>query len=198
MTTELSKVAAAIKPSATLSLKSEIARVESAYGVKIIDLTAGQPDIGPTPDVLQALADGGKLHKYGPIPGEAGLRPLIAEVTTKETGTTFTADQIVVCVGAKGAIDCIMRAILDPGEAVAIMAPFWVTYPEVVAINGGVPSAHAVRVLRHLFIRPLAVHHRGAEALEAVERRTGPDARCHQGAPPENGNVCGAGGENAQ
>jgi aspartate aminotransferase len=139
MTTELSKVAKAIQPSATLSLKSEISRVESTYGVKIVDLTAGQPDMGPTPDVLQALADGGKLFKYGPIPGEAGLRPLLAEVTSRETGTTFTADQVVVTVGAKGAIDCVMRAILDPDDAVAIMAPYWVTYPEVVAINGGKP-----------------------------------------------------------
>lgn len=139
MTTTLSRVAAAIQPSATLSLKNEISKVESTYGVKVIDLTAGQPDIGPTPDVLQALADGGKLHKYGPIPGEAGLRPLLAEVTAKETGTAFTAEQIVVTVGAKGAIDCVMRAILDPNDAVAILAPYWVTYPEVVAINGGKP-----------------------------------------------------------
>jgi len=158
MTTEISKAAAAIQPSATLSLKSEIARVESTYGVKIVDLTAGQPDIGPTPDVLQALADGGKLHKYGPIPGEAGLRPLLAEVTSRETGTTFTSDQVVVCVGAKGAIDCIMRAVLNPGDAVAIMAPFWVTYPEVVAINGGKP----------VFVEPTADMRPDLAKLEAA------------------------------
>ncbi|MBN1152333.1 MAG: aminotransferase class I/II-fold pyridoxal phosphate-dependent enzyme [Dehalococcoidia bacterium] len=138
MTAQLSAVAKAVKPSATLSLKNEITRIETTYGVKIIDLTAGQPDIGPTPDVLAALVDGGKLHKYGPVPGEAGLRPLIAEVTNQETGSRFTADQVVVTVGAKGAIDTVMRAILDPGDAVVILAPYWVTYPEVVAICGGV------------------------------------------------------------
>ncbi len=139
MTTELSAVARAVKASATLSLKEEIGRVEKTYGVKIIDMTAGQPDIGPTPDVVEALVQGGKLHKYGPIPGEAALRPLLAETVKKETGASFTSDQIVVTVGAKGAIDSVMRAILDPGDAVAILAPFWVTYPEVVAINGGKP-----------------------------------------------------------
>ena len=139
MAAELSAIAEAVQPSATLSLKSEIGRVEKAYGVKVIDMTAGQPDIGPTPDVIEALMEGGKLHKYGPVPGEAGLRPLLAEIVKKDTGASFSPDQIVVTVGAKGAIDCVMRAILDPGDAVAILAPFWVTYPEVVAINGGKP-----------------------------------------------------------
>ena len=139
MTAQLSAIAKAVKPSATLSLKNEITRIETASGVKIIDLTAGQPDIGPTPDVLAALVEGGKLHKYGPVPGETGLRPLIAEVTNRETGSKFTADQVVLAVGAKGAIDTVMRAILDPGDAVVILSPYWVTYPEVVAICGGVP-----------------------------------------------------------
>ncbi|NLE96081.1 MAG: aminotransferase class I/II-fold pyridoxal phosphate-dependent enzyme [Dehalococcoidia bacterium] len=139
MTAQLSAIAKAVKPSATLSLKNEITRIETTYGVKIIDLTAGQPDIGPTPDVLAALVEGGKLHKYGPIPGEAGLRPLLAEVTNRETGSKFTADNVVVTVGAKGAIDTVMRVILDPGDAVVILSPYWVTYPEVVAICGGVP-----------------------------------------------------------
>ena len=139
MAAQLSAVAQAVKPSATLSLKNEITRIEATYNVKIIDLTAGQPDIGPTPDVLAALVDGGKLHKYGPIPGEAGLRPLLAEVTNRETGAQFTTDQVIVTVGAKGAIDTVMRVILDPGDAVVILSPYWVTYPEVVAICGGVP-----------------------------------------------------------
>jgi aspartate aminotransferase len=139
MTAQLSAIAKAVKPSATLSLKNEITRIETSYGVKIIDLTAGQPDIGPTPDVLAALVEGGKLHKYGPIPGEAGLRPIIAEVTNRETGSKFTADQVVVTVGAKGAIDTVMRVILDPGDVVVVLSPYWVTYTEVVAICGGVP-----------------------------------------------------------
>jgi aspartate aminotransferase len=139
MATELSAVARGVQPSATLSLKSEIARVEAAYGIKVIDLTAGQPDIGPTPDVLQALLEGGKLHKYGPVPGETGLRAAIAESVNAETGASFKPEQIMMTVGAKGAIDIVMRAILDPGDAVVVLSPYWVTYPENVAINGGTP-----------------------------------------------------------
>ena len=95
MAAELSAIANAVQASATLSLKVEIGRVEKLYGVKVIDMTAGQPDIGPTPDVIEALVQGGKLHKYGPVPGEAGLRPLIAETVKKETGASFTSDQII-------------------------------------------------------------------------------------------------------
>ncbi len=139
MAAELSAIANAVQASATLSLKAEIGRIEKTYGVKVIDMTAGQPDIGPTPDVIEALVQGGKLYKYGPVPGEAGLRPLLAETVKKETGASFTSDQIIMTVGAKGGIDSVMRAILDPGDAVAILAPYWVTYPEVVAISGGKP-----------------------------------------------------------
>ncbi len=139
MTAELSEIARAIKPSATLSLKTEITRIENSYGVKIIDLTAGQPDVGPTDDVIGALAEGGKSHLYGPIPGEPNLRSLLAEVTNQETGSSFAADQIIVTVGAKGAIDAVMRTVLNPGDAVVILSPYWVTYPEVVAICGGTP-----------------------------------------------------------
>ena len=156
MTAQLSAMAKAVKPSATLSLKNEITRIETSYGVKIIDLTAGQPDIGPTPDVLAALVDGGKLHKYGPVPGEAGLRPLVAEVTNKETGSKFTGDQVIITVGAKGAIDTVMRAILDPGDAVVILSPYWVTYPEVVAICGGVPVCVECRPDLHPDIKKTA------------------------------------------
>ena len=139
MSAELSAIAKAVQPSATLSLKGEIGRIEKTYGVKVIDMTAGQPDIGPTPDVIEALVQGGKLHKYGPVPGEVGLRALIAETVNKETGASFASDQIVLTVGAKGAIDMTMRAILNPGDAVVILAPYWVTYPEAVNINAGVP-----------------------------------------------------------
>ncbi|MBN1856900.1 MAG: aminotransferase class I/II-fold pyridoxal phosphate-dependent enzyme, partial [Dehalococcoidia bacterium] len=139
MAAELSAIAKAVQPSATLSLKGEISRVEKALNVKVVDMTAGQPDIGPTPDVIEALSQGGKLHKYGPLAGEVGLRALLAETVKNETGADYPSDQIVITVGAKSAIDIVMRSILDPGDAVIILAPYWVTYPEAVAISGGVP-----------------------------------------------------------
>jgi len=166
MATELSGAAAQVRPSATLSLKTEIARLEAAYGVRIIDMTAGQPDIGPTPDVLQALAEGGKLHKYGPVPGETGLRAVIAECVNAETCASFTPEQIILTVGAKGAIDTVMRAILDLGDRVVVLSPYWVTYPENVRINGGVP----------MFARSTADLHPDIDHLAALVRESRPKA----------------------
>lgn len=67
MRLNISNLAKEIKPSATLSLKAEAGSLEKEYGFRIMDLTVGEPDTGPTEDVLQALLAGGKLHKYGPV-----------------------------------------------------------------------------------------------------------------------------------
>jgi len=76
----ISKIAKEMKPSATLSLKEEVSSVEKEYGFKIIDLTAGQPDVGPTKDVLEALLDGGKLSRYGPVQGDPELKEILSGV----------------------------------------------------------------------------------------------------------------------
>ena len=166
MATELSAAAAGVKPSATLSLKAEIARVEATYGVKVIDMTAGQPDIGPTPDVVEALVEGGKLHKYGPVPGETGLRSVIAESVNSETGASFKPEQIILTVGAKGGIDTVMRAVVDPGDRVVVLSPHWVTYPENVGINGGTA----------VFARSRPDLHPDIDELAAVVRESRPKA----------------------
>lgn len=134
-----SKLAKEIKPSATLSLKEEIKSLEKEYGLEIIDLTAGQPDTGPTEDVLAALLEGGKLHKYGPVQGDLELRKILSEVISEETGVRYAPQDIVITVGAKGGIDVLMRVLLEPGDNMGIMTPFWVTYPESVKLAHGIP-----------------------------------------------------------
>ena len=139
MTRSISSMVKEIEPSATLSLKEEVDSLEKEYGLKIIDLTAGQPDTGPTEDVLEALLDGGKLHKYGPVQGDPELREILSGVINEEIGVRYNPQDIAVTVGAKGGIDILMRVLLNPGEGVAIMTPFWVTYPESVKIAQGIP-----------------------------------------------------------
>jgi aspartate aminotransferase len=139
MTPAISKLVKETKPSATLSLKEEIGSLEKEYGVKIIDLTAGQPDTGPTQDVLAALLEGGKLHKYGPVQGDYELREILSETINKEIGIRYEPQDIAITVGVKGAIDALMRVLLEPGEKVGIITPFWVTYPESVRLAGGIP-----------------------------------------------------------
>jgi len=135
----ISKLVKEVKPSATLSLKEEIGSLEKEYGFKIIDLTAGQPDAGPTEDVLQALLEGGKLHKYGPVQGDPELREILSEIIGKEIGVRYDPQDIAITVGVKGGIDILMRVLLESWKNAGIIAPYWVTYPESVRLAHGIP-----------------------------------------------------------
>jgi len=139
MTPTISKVGKEIKPSETLRLMEEVSSVEKEYGFKIIDLTSGQPDRGPTEDVLAALHEGGKLSRYGPVQGDPELREILSGVIAKEIGVRYGPQDIAITVGAKGGLDILMRVLLEPGENVGIMTPFWVTYPESVKMAYGIP-----------------------------------------------------------
>jgi len=139
MTQSVSKLAKGIKPSATLSLKEEIRSLEREYGFRIINLTVGEPDTGPTEDVLEALLEGGKLHKYGPVQGDPELREILSGVINKEIGVRYDPQDIAITAGVKGGIDILMRVLLEPGECMGIITPFWVTYPESVKIAYGIP-----------------------------------------------------------
>ena len=135
----ISKLGGEIKPSATLSLKEEVRSLGKEYGFKIINLTVGEPDTGPTEDVLEALLEGGKLHKYGPVQGNPEFREILSGVINKEIGVRYDPQDITITVGAKGGLDILMRVLLEPGETVGIMTPFWVTYPESVKMARVIP-----------------------------------------------------------
>ena len=135
----ISKIAKEIKPSATLSLKEQISSVEKEFGFKIIDLTAGQPDTGPTEDVLAALLEGGKLSRYGPVQGDPELREILSGVIAEEIGIKYDPQDIAITVGIKGGLDILMRVLLDSGDSMGIMTPFWVTYPESARMAHGTP-----------------------------------------------------------
>ncbi len=140
MSLGISSTVGQIQPSATLSLKEEVTSLEKEYGFKIIDLTAGQPDTGPTQDVLDALVEGGRLHKYGPVQGDTELREVLPSVLNEEVGVKYDPQDIAITIGAKGGIDILMRVLLNRGDRVGIMSPFWVTYPESVRLAHGIPS----------------------------------------------------------
>lgn len=135
----ISKLVKEINPSATLSLKGKVSSLEKQYGFKIIDLTVGQPDTGPTEDVLQALLERGKLHKYGPVQGDPELRGILSQIMSQEIGVRYDAEDIAITVGVKGGLDILLKVLLGPGENAGIIAPFWVTYPEWVRLAHGVP-----------------------------------------------------------
>jgi aspartate aminotransferase len=112
-----------------------------AAGRTIVDLTVGEPDFD-TPEHVKAAAvaamDAG-LTKYTPVNGTPELRAAIAEKVRQRTGQAYGGNEIAVGGGAKQIIFLALMAGVDPGAEVIVPAPYWVSYPDMVAAHGGVP-----------------------------------------------------------
>jgi aspartate/methionine/tyrosine aminotransferase len=132
---------AAIEESATLAVDAR-AKALKAAGRPVIGFGAGEPDFA-TPDFIVAAAVAAardpRFHRYTPAAGLPELREAIAVKTARDSGYAVTADQVLVANGGKQAIFNAVAALVDPGDEVIVQAPYWVTYPEVIRIFGGVP-----------------------------------------------------------
>ncbi|MCM8760364.1 MAG: pyridoxal phosphate-dependent aminotransferase, partial [Candidatus Omnitrophica bacterium] len=129
-----------LKPSATFEIKKK-ARELKTKGVDIINLSVGEPDID-TPEpikefAIKAIRDG--FTKYTDTAGIQELREAISKKLEKENGLSYSPSQIVVSNGAKHSLYNVFLAILNPGDEVIIPAPYWVSYPAMVSLAGGVP-----------------------------------------------------------
>jgi aspartate/methionine/tyrosine aminotransferase len=132
---------AAIAESATLAVDAK-AKALKAAGRPVIGFGAGEPDF-PTPDYIVeaavAAARDPKNHKYSPVPGLPELRAAIASKTKRDTGYDVEAAQVLVTNGGKQAVYNAFATLLDPGDEVLLIAPYWTTYPECIKLAGGVP-----------------------------------------------------------
>jgi aspartate aminotransferase len=129
-----------VKPSATIAV-SQKARELKAQGRDVIGLGAGEPDFD-TPDNIKAAAiDAIKRGetKYTPVSGIPELRAAIAAKFKRENGLDYKTSQTIVGTGGKQILFNAFMATLNAGDEVIIPAPYWVSYPEMVAICGGTP-----------------------------------------------------------
>jgi aspartate aminotransferase len=129
-----------IKPSATLAMTSRVLELK-AQGVDIIGLSAGEPDFD-TPDFVKEAAmeaiRSGKT-KYTNVDGTAELKAAISAKFKRDNGLDYAANQISVNVGGKHTLFNALVATIDAGDEVIIPAPYWVSYPDIVAFAGGTP-----------------------------------------------------------
>ncbi len=129
-----------IKPSPTLAVTQK-ARELQAAGRDVISLGAGEPDFD-TPDSIKAGAvkaiEAGDT-KYTAVDGTPALKKAIAAKFKRENDLTYAPDQITVGVGGKQVLYNALMATLDPGDEVIIPAPYWVSYPDMVALAEGTP-----------------------------------------------------------
>ena len=126
--------------SATLAMTNK-SRELKAQGIDVISLSIGEPDFNTPEAAKQAGIDAinnNDTH-YPPVPGTPALRKAVAEKLRRDNGLDYKDTDIIISNGAKQAITNTFLAILNEGDEVIIPAPFWVSYPEMVKLGGGVP-----------------------------------------------------------
>jgi aspartate aminotransferase len=132
-----------IKPSITLAVTAKAAKLKAA-GVDVISFGAGEPDFDTPPHIKEAVRaalerPGGGFGKYTDVGGIPPLRKAIADELAAVHKTAIDPDQVLVSTGAKHSLFNLFMALLDPGDEVLILAPYWVSYPDMVMLAGGRP-----------------------------------------------------------
>jgi len=137
---ELSKRVSNLKASSTLAIAAK-AKELIAMGVDVVDFTVGEPD-SDTPDNIKQAAINSivdNFTRYTDVSGILDLRTAICNKLHKDNGLAYEPSQIVVSNGAKQALSNTFMSILNQGDEVIIPVPYWISYPQMVYVAGGVP-----------------------------------------------------------
>ncbi|MCI1943940.1 pyridoxal phosphate-dependent aminotransferase [Clostridium luticellarii] len=136
----LSKKAEKIQPSITLEITAKAKKMKS-QGIDVIGFGAGEPDFN-TPENIQKAAVAAMKEgytKYTPASGILELKEAVVKKFKVDNGLEYSTDQIIISTGAKQCLCNAFQAVLNPGDQVIIAVPYWVSYPELVRLSGGVP-----------------------------------------------------------
>lgn len=152
---DLNRTVAAIAPSATLAISSKAAALK-AKGIAVCAFAAGEPDFN-TPDCIkraceEALAQ--NKTRYVAAAGLPELREAICEKLERENKVHYEPSQVVVANGGKPALAQVFQTMINPGDEVIIPTPFWLSYPEMVKVAGGVPVFVETRVESGFLMSP--------------------------------------------
>jgi aspartate aminotransferase len=129
-----------VKPSPSMAAKMKVDALR-ASGRTITDFTIGEPDFPTPPHIVQAGIDA-LTSGQTRYTGSAGIAPLLGAIAAKlerENGLRYSTRQVVVGCGAKHVIYNALAATLNSGDEVIVPAPYWVSYPDMVALHGGRP-----------------------------------------------------------
>lgn len=141
--------------SQTLAM-SQKSRELKDKGIDVISLSIGEPDFD-TPDYIKEAAKraiDNNFSKYPPVPGYNDLREAISRKFRRENGLDYTPDQIVVSAGGKHTLANIVMSIINPGEEVIILAPYWVSYFDQVKLAGGIPVVVEAKLENDFKVKP--------------------------------------------
>jgi aspartate aminotransferase len=143
----ISRMAAAVQPSATLAAGAK-ARQMKAEGVHVFDFSLGEPDFATPEHICQAAVKAMQAGqtRYTPANGTPELRAAVSRLYQKTYGVRYTPEQVIVSNGAKHSLHNALAATVGPGDEVIIPTPYWVSYSDLVEMTGAryvlVPTTH--------------------------------------------------------
>ncbi|HKJ22070.1 MAG TPA: aminotransferase class I/II-fold pyridoxal phosphate-dependent enzyme, partial [Gammaproteobacteria bacterium] len=155
-----------IKASPTLVVTARATELK-AQGKDIISLSAGEPDFDTPEPIKEAAIAAIRAGdtKYTPVGGTPALKRAVMDKFTRENGLDYAPDQILVSVGAKQSFYNLVQALINPGDEVIIMAPYWVSYLDIVLLAEGVPVVISAGIDQHFKVTP-------DQLSEAITSRT--------------------------
>jgi aspartate aminotransferase len=136
----ISKRVQSIKPSPTLAIDAK-AKALKEQGIDIINFGVGEPDFDTPQSIKNAAinAINSGFTKYCPVPGTLEIKNAIIEKLKRDNDLVYTPEQIIVSSGAKHSLYNLFQSIIDDGDEVIVPAPYWVSYPDMIALAGGKP-----------------------------------------------------------
>jgi len=158
-----------VVPSATLALTQK-ARELKAEGHDVLSLTAGEPDLPPAAHIIEATKlalDQGET-RYTHVGGVQPLREAIQNYYENLDGLKYELNEIVVSTGAKQAIYNAMQALINPGDEVIVVTPFWVSYKDIVRLAGGEPVLVETTEEQDFLLRPDQLENAISEKTKAI------------------------------
>lgn len=140
MVKPISKIAAAIAPSATLAISAK-AKQMKAEGIDVVNFGVGEPDFNTPENVkeagIQAIRD--NKSKYTPAAGLLELRKAICKRMKEDLNLDYEPSEVVVASGAKHSVYLAIMVCCDPGDEVVVAAPYWLSYAEMIRMAGAIP-----------------------------------------------------------
>ena len=135
-----------IKPSSTLAVTAKVLELKAA-GKKVIGFAAGEPDFDTWPHVCEAarqsIARGD--FRYTAVGGTPELKEAIITKLARDNGLSYEPSQVIASCGGKHSLYNALQTIVDPGDEVVIIGPYWVSYADLTAMAEGVPKVVMAR-----------------------------------------------------
>ncbi|MEW6587363.1 MAG: pyridoxal phosphate-dependent aminotransferase [Nitrospirota bacterium] len=165
----LSERARKIKPSPTLAMDAK-AKAMKAEGVDVVNFGVGEPDFDTPENIkeaaIKAIKDG--FTKYTPVGGIDPLKDAIIQKFNTDNNLSYAREEVLVSCGAKHSLYNIAQALLSPGDEVLIPSPYWVSYPDQVLLNDGVPVFVKTYETDSFMVKPDAVEASVTKKTKAI------------------------------